>query len=422
MKISAEEISFSSLIEIESFCNELELFGIVQFVEPIKDNSDNILIKEKINVKESALKKLETMDGHYKPEFRVLVTKDLLNKIKRHITMLIYTRLKSAENIFIRYLYDEGRPVKNFILHSFSQKRLTLAVFKVARERTNFFYHCADLGLLSLGIVLQKSLKIRFIHRNSFLAGFLCDFALADGDEWRHPPLQESDRRALAQKCSSFISRFGVTPELAAAIRNHTISFANPAGETVSIDEAVNNAGAKSIFDDMFEENKTEEIDDVEISDEAAKEQKNDEMMELIVTETLRIAKYVDETTKKIIEPEHFAEQLVYMVAYNAARGYFHNDLVEPLLKQFRAYEEIARRMIKIAGIEKKCVHPPSAWAYPKPRATQVLCKDRIFDCPNLVFGWDINIVSPQESFGWIGTPLDIGSYPKCTLEKELDT
>jgi hypothetical protein len=108
------------------------------------------------------------------------------------------------------------------------------------------------------------------------------------------------------------------------------------------------------------------------------------------------------------------------MVAYNGARGFFHKDLVELIIERFREYEAIARRMIKVAAVEKSCLYPDSAWAYPKPRAAQVLCRHFKTGCPKLESGWDIHVVSPTEAYGWLGTPLAAGNYPKCALERDL--
>ena len=75
----------------------------------------------------------------------------------------------------------------------------------------------------------------------------------------------------------------------------------------------------------------------------------------------------------------------------------------------------------KIAQIENQCLHPPSAWAYPKPKASQVLCKNNHHTCPHYVSGWNISVISTQEAIGYIGTNLRPGSYPKCRLEKDLE-
>jgi len=416
MKISANEIVFSSLTEITEFCNELGLWGSFQFAEPIQDNSDNILIKEDINIKESAIRKLETMEGGYKPNFKVKVTNPILKIAAEKIADIIKNRLKEPDNAFIALLYENSVPnYRAFISNSIRPRKIVLTLYKLLKEKSVFFGHIADLGLLCLGVIMQKPVKVRFIHRNAFLVGLLADMALVETGEWMMPVEDEKTRAMLADRCATFLPPFEVRPEVIAAVRNHTVKATIPIGGESPIDSVIESRGLGSdgsVFDSILEGG------DEPSSSGPAEE---DELMTIMLTESMRIARYISDTNKKITERDHLAEALVYFLAYNTAKGLFHKEMVEPLLRKFRAFEEEARRLMKIGLVEKKCLYLPSAWAYPKPRATQILCQNRVYDCPNLVSGWDIHVISPQEAFGWIGAPLGAGNYPKCSLEKELE-
>ena len=109
------------------------------------------------------------------------------------------------------------------------------------------------------------------------------------------------------------------------------------------------------------------------------------------------------------------------MFAYNVEKKNFDQEIANPMIDCFRQYEKVIKRIRKIAKIENLCIHPPSAWAYPKPKAAQVLCKNNHHTCPHYVSGWNISVVSTQEAIGYIGTNLKPGSYPKCRLEKDLE-
>ncbi|WP_040918170.1 hypothetical protein [Leptonema illini] len=72
---------------------------------------------------------------------------------------------------------------------------------------------------------------------------------------------------------------------------------------------------------------------------------------------------------------EHAAEEISYRSAYNAKKGHFSLKVVDPILRIFKEYELEIRCMMKVAELEQRCLYLPSAWAYPKPRATQMICR-----------------------------------------------
>ncbi|MFN3603436.1 MAG: hypothetical protein ACK4UJ_01865 [Leptonema sp. (in: bacteria)] len=122
----------------------------------------------------------------------------------------------------------------------------------------------------------------------------------------------------------------------------------------------------------------------------------------------------------KIEDREYLFEEISFRVAYTAKLGYFNYELLKPILNKFKELELEMRNLILIADVEKKCLYPPSAWAYPKPRATQIICREHRVYCPYIKLGWDLYVTKEQEPYGWIGTSLKIGNYVKCRLEDEL--
>jgi len=140
-----------------------------------------------------------------------------------------------------------------------------------------------------------------------------------------------------------------------------------------------------------------------------------------LLTEAMKIARFIKETHKKLENSkEDIVEQLLIMFTYNTEKGIFLKELAYPIIARFKEFKSTVSRIRKIAELENRCVNPPSAWAYPKPKATQILCKNKVYGCKYFVGGWDISIVNPQTALGYLGVPLNPGSYPKCKLEKEL--
>ncbi|MBX7057145.1 MAG: hypothetical protein K1X75_03695 [Leptospirales bacterium] len=415
MKITPDVIQLESLEELNGFVADLELNGQFQFAQPVLDNSENVLIREGIVVKPAMLQRLESMAGQYKPHFQVSVTKELLLAIRARLAPAFFDQLRGPRAEFVRCLFEYTRHnYRNYVKNAIRDPRLLLAVYRLSRERPEFFAHAATLAMLSLGILLQTNARRRMIHIKAFQAGLTADFGLAESDEWRSPAGDVDAQRKRAQRSIKNLAGFELGPEIIQAIQNHPIDIRSPQISSVQFGAAPDAAPDVNFFDDPASDG------DAPV-ESPGPHADFDAVSAEILTECLRLARFIDDTARQISDLGHFAEELVYMTAYNAARGYFHTDFIAPLLRVFQEYESGARRLMKVAEIEQRCKHPPSAWAYPKPRAAQILCRDHRDECPWIVRGWDIHVISPHDAYGWIGVDLPAGNYSKCQLNEELE-
>lgn len=408
VRIAPEFIAFDSLPELNQFLAEEAMLNGFQLAEPIKDNAGNVLIKEQIVVKESALKRLETMEGNYTADFKVMVTQDLVKQLRASLSKDLLALLSKPDMGLVRHLFDSTRVhYQPFVQNALSTGMLVLTFYKQRHENPEFFEHAGKLGLLTLGTIVQKQFGLPRLHRYAFLSGFLADVALANSTEWSGP-IAEHRRVDLAKQASGVAQRLAMPGEIVRALRDATVLVDKPSADATPLEilDPSEPAAGRTASDTP--------ADEPESLPSAV-----DPVAAQALTEVLRLALFVHESWKQL-SAEKDVERLISMVAYNGARGYFHKDLVELMIERFREYELVARRMIKIAEIEGKCLYPASAWAYPKPRAAQILCRHFETSCPKLVGGWDIHIVSPQEAYGWLGTVLDAGTYPKCQLESDL--
>ncbi len=426
MKITSEGLTFYTLKDFDIFLRDYNLMGQITLSEPILDNNGNILYKDQIPVKESVIKRLEEMPGQFKSLFRVPLNQQLIRSLERWISSRALQELNHNQNMFIVRLYESTRhPYANYIRHALhGNTSLTLTLFKVSREKKKFFDHIIQLALLTLGILIQKGYRIRYINRNAFLAGLASDLALSSTNFWKVPPDDDAARKNLAKQCADLAGRFRLAPEIVSAIERHFVIAGEPVLNEPVIDSSLVSL-SNSYFDEfLHEEGPEDEGDEKGGSADTRLNSASDatySQAKLLITESLKLAKYITTTISRIEDKDHYAEELVYMISYNASKGYFHKDIILPILRQFREFEIEARRIMKIAEIENKCIHPPSAWAYPKPRASQVLCRLNMNECPKLEAGWDMHVVSRQQAVGWIGANLEPGVYSKCSLESELE-
>ncbi|MCB1324182.1 MAG: hypothetical protein H7A21_02800 [Spirochaetales bacterium] len=409
MQIEENAITFLSLNEFVRFSTDMGLIGLVQLEEPVLDNSDNVLIKEGVFVKATALSRLEEMEGHYRPHFKVAMNNNLIRELRKFVAGEMLDLLKEKDNRFIAHLLEKStRRYRSIMESAFIGTRFLLHIYRLSQENGCFFAHISELALLALGLALISPVKEKFVHRFSFLAGLGCDLDLESDDEYLNRAEDYATRNALNLRSARAADGYELPEAVSEAIATHAIDFDRPHYKPFRMEPGA-------------ELPEPEEPGEVSILDEephlsAAQR----EFSNAIVTELLRLARYVHDTSKKL-SGEDFAEQLVYMIAYNGERGFFHPDLTMTVVKVYREFEAGARKMMRIAAIEKKCLFPPSALAYPKPKATQILCRNNHQECSLIVRGWDMNVVAPMEAYGWLGETLAVGSYPKCMLAGELE-
>lgn len=343
------------------------------------------------------------------------MTNELTSRIKKALTAEIMPGIQKSRNEFISILYNNDQSsvvsMESLINSSFYTNDLVLVLYKIMLEQYDFFQHIVSMGLICLGTVVQRSYNIKLIHRYAFLTGLFSDVIFFNTDYWRKSNLDDTLMGKLAKMNAQIAQNVNMPAQIISAIQNHIVRGIYVVDKPDPMDFNILNANP-------FLESVPREtgggddygLVDNEYFDEAVK----------ILTESLKITRFIGETYKRISGGDNVAEKLLVMFCYNVEKGIFDKGISNPMIDRFREYEKIVARTRKIAELENRCIHLPSAWAYPKPKATQILCKNKVLECPNYVSGWDINVVTAQEAVGYVGTALKPGAYPKCKLEKEL--
>ncbi len=418
MKITSNGLEFLEFTEFKNFAVDYDLLGSVSLSEPIVDKNGNILIKEKVAIKENMLKKLEAMDGNYIPSFKLAMSKDLMKMLRMVLSKAIVNRIEDKRNEFIFHLYEQNAErmasLKGIIQNSFYSKPLALGFFRILLNHKEFFNHLADFGLLSLGAVIQKKYSYKMVHRFSFLAGLCADIGVSKEGLYKQTfvgkPLTMASSLAV-----DIMRALSLPEEVISAVNSHPVSnFEIPGAVMAEFDPE--SLKKHELNQDLLSGSGIE--DDGSDDEEEAGEYAEDTAA--VTLESLKIARYIIENLKVTSDKEHVSEKLLIMFTYNTEKGIFKKDLADPMIDRFKEFDLAIKRIRTIAEIENKCKFPSSAWAYPKPKAAQILCKDRNYQCPWIVNGWDLRIIAAQDPFGYIGTSLNVGTYPKCALEEEL--
>ncbi len=411
MIIKSDGIEFKELKVFSRFVYDNDLIGIIQLSEPLKDKTGSILIKEHVNIKESAIKKLESIEGQFEPILKIRVTEELLSRLKEKLAVEIISRMEQSRVQITRYLYQSSSSntsnYKSFIYSSINKPWLVLYLYDLMYYKLDFFHYIVDMAVLVLGVVIQKSYSFRYVNRYALLSGLLADILLSETEDWKYPYSSDAELAFVSNLISSIAQRLFLPEEIYIPLQKQVITGIYAENAKPLDMEAVRKSPLMTL-------NLTQTNSETEVENESKAD------CIYIVTESLKIARFIMECNKKIDDKEKISERIILMLTYNTVKGTFDPVIAEPVIQCFKEYEKVVRKIRKIAELENRCLRPPSAWAYPKPNATQILCKDKVLTCPYFLSGWDINIISPQSAFGYVGTTLMPGNYPKCKLEKEL--
>ncbi len=412
MKFQKDELLFDSPALFRAFINDLDLVSKIRFSRPVTDSSGKVMIREEILVKPAVLSRLHELEGVYALPLALRISDDIVRQMRLHIATSILRELNRSEHSFIKQLFpDDSRQHHSHVLHAFEDRTLVLLSYRLLEEKPEFFRHLAVAGLLTLGIVSQQNIQAPFVNRHAFLAGFTHMLGLVDLEDWQLIPTSDDERQRRLERGALLVNRMSFVHGLSDVIRAAFF----PVEQAQQVEPRFG-----GILHEVLPGAKAEPASAAG-KDAADFSRQIHPRSRYLLSETLRIARFLYET---LINPAdgsaHTPESLLQRLAYNMARGYFHEGLVRAVLRRFNDIDPEIKRLTVLARIEKKCLHGGHAWAYPKPQATQILCGGSVLCCPHLQMGWTTKMVAPQRAYGRIGPPLPAATYYKCQLEREL--
>ena len=417
MIIGREDIQFSSGEEFYNFVYNNDLYGVVQLREPIVDISGAMLVKDKVALNEGIIRKISNMEGRYISILKALITPGLVDKLAGRIAKEA-TSIVETKNSFVNQLYEKSPSSGNYksiIEKACSQPRVSLYLFKILSEKRAFFNHILTNGLLSLGTILQKEEAVKSLHRYTFLAGLFSDICLIDTDYWESPITEGEQINRLCKISSNLIEKLGLSLIIRSALNELNLSALKiDSPHPIFIEPGAIDSESGLLNDmDLFKSLSTEDSDKID-------EREYRKFVDSVI-ESLKISKFIEAFSKRFEGSDNAIELLILSFAYNTEKGYFSKEMGEIMISHFKEYDGLVKKVRKVASIENMCPYEESAWAYPRNEPAQILCRKKVYECKNVETGWDICIVSEKEAYGYLGTNLLPGIYPKCALESQLE-
>lgn len=453
-------VILNSYYELLMFCEDFSLYGSVELSAPLEDANGHVLIQSGVVLRPQHFARLQELDGRYDPRFELKMVAEIHRNMREFVIREISASGSRLSAGFTNHLAEMVPGSLTGLMQAALDRPglVQLLYYLLVRDR-EFFRHLANLATLALMIAAIHPGAPRYGRRHAFLAGLCADLALGDSGAWQFPIIGGAAKLQSSGVAARFAGKLLRLPaETVEAIASHPVSIPDNdiepavaparAAETVAelidgeyyreiarflAEEAERSERSASTEDSSREDGDPEsenisgdnpehfEENPRANSKEPPEEEAAAEARAHFVLHVLRMARYLDDISRRFRDPEEFTEQAVYMIAYNAGKNVFDKSIANAIVRAFEKYRVKANRVSQIAAIENECLHPPSALAYPRPLdASQIMCQHNVTGCEHYIPNWGIHIVAPMNAFGWLGVLLQPGEYPKCALGAKL--
>ncbi|MEM7181900.1 MAG: hypothetical protein AAF518_13365 [Spirochaetota bacterium] len=406
MKLKPNSLEFHELGDFLTFVDAYHLANSIQLKNELTFDNGETLLRAGSVITDSIIKRLIEKEDKFEHYFQVQLSGVFIEKINSILANAIFKRITTGHNPITNHLLsntDRMVDYQGIIQNSLFRPAITMTLFYFYKEARDFFHYLTDMGALCLSIILQEEYNLKFINRYAFLAGLFKDIPFAGTKEWKRQNFNEATYIELAKAASFLGDKIELPYEVISAIEFPVLVIMEEAkSEYIDVDKLRENP----FFENVVRDAPMEETE------------QSAQIIETLV-EALKITKFVSEVHNRLMQEKNSDGKLLTMFKYNIEKGFFTNELAHKIVEKFKKYEELLDGIRTVAAIEKACPFQ-SAWAYPKPRSTQVLCQKRVTKCPLCIPGRDINIVQRLSPYGYLGVALEKGYYPKCKLEEKL--
>lgn len=365
-------------------------YAAISLQSPLKDINGNLLVQAHRPLTEkfvSALRERERsseLNTLYELENSENLKNSVAEKLGRHLQQKLNTiEFSFIEQIFGKKNFPLQTVLKTALKNDFFMAQMLVAL----RKKEAVLEHSIEITLYALVLLLQaleeSSLSLLTVMLQ---AALLHDMAIKDIHNWQwedsfeEEPQEEHDRLT-----SSDIPDHELYQKIAPIINGHN-----------------------------------------HLADTAVEDHSNWQGLEpKLMHYVLNLVEFFFYCKRKFSgsagEGKSETAQIFYKIAYHAEKGAFPQSLVSLLESHHRKYSSVFAYAKKIAQIENSCPHNNLAVAYPKPKVTQVLCRDNTPECKFRQVSQPINIIQNDKEIQLrLGVPLNKGWHSKCVLGEQI--
>ncbi|MDH5718712.1 MAG: hypothetical protein OEZ22_13890 [Spirochaetia bacterium] len=392
MQFENNNIFTTKLSDIIAFANFLGKYEAIALHQEIKDKNGNILISAKRPLNENLVKSLLKRDLDNLGEISLVISNTLRDAIAERIYKEFQKIVNLGEFSFPAYLFEKkSLDLKRIIKVTIRNHFFLGYLIKIIFENKNIKNHLIEVSAIAVGLManlVNKNYKYGHFMR-LFQAAILHDYSITNNPNWEEEENFEGKTQHDIQSAHA-ISGNELSSDISEMILNHN--------------------HLKQSFK----------------KDESAKEE--EEWFEnpvILSSVILNLVEYYTHAKRIISQQKGNKDEMTlvsYQIALQTEMGFFPIRLLRLFESYFTKYTKFFKYGEEIAIIQNACQYKKYALAYPKPKATQILCKNSKVTCEEFrLYGQPLMVVVP-ESDTWIrlGENIPPGWHDKCKLSLKL--
>ncbi|MDH4263449.1 MAG: hypothetical protein OEV78_10440 [Spirochaetia bacterium] len=385
MQFLENHFEVSDLIEIIKLARFVEKYEVLTVKNEIKTVQGNILIQNGRNLTENLVKSLQARTDLAKDIFIIQNSENLKMSIVNRIHKEYLKKMDLSDYSFCAFLINKNpldfrRILRGSLNNGFFLGFLT----DLFMNNYEILPHLIEVSLTSIGLLSNtKDDEIDYSdYIKLFQASILHDFTLTKDRQWQKSDSFENDNNHDRESAMS-ISDKNLPPDISEIILAHN---------KLQV-KYINNSELKWYGSKL----------------------------ELLIG-ILNLSEYY--TYIKRLRQENLDNEMaivLYQLSLITEKGYFPLHLLGLFEAYFSKYSKIFKYGQQIGKIEGMCVKESKiAAAYPKPRSTQLLCKNSTIPCEHRIYNLPLKVVTDKKIGSSIFEVLTTGWYDKCKFAIHL--
>jgi len=385
MEFVEDHFEAQDINDIILFAKFLERYDTLSLKNEVKTEQGNILIQSERNLTENLVKNLITRTDLAKDVFIINNNENLKMAIVNRISKEFDRKMDLSDYSFCSFLVQKSPLDFRRILRGSVNNNYFLGFMtNLIMNNYDITNHIIEIALMSIGLLNNtKDPNIDYSDLiKLFQASILHDCTIVMNKQWKDEDtfqVENSHDRDSAMAISD--KKFA--PEVAEIILAHNKLQNKYSGRN----------------EEKWYNNK----------------------LELLIS-ILNLSEYYT-YIKRIRQSENDNEMttVLYQLSLITEKGFFPRQLLGLFEVHFSNFASIFKYGQQIGKVEKMCVLKTSlASAYPKPKSTQVLCKNNTQPCEYRISSQPLKVVSEKKIGANITEVLNSGWYEKCKFGVHL--
>lgn len=390
INFSDESITITSIAELMRLSQIVGGLQNLSLEHPVADEKKNVLIAAKRPLRENLLTALENRKDIANWLFVIEKSSTLRLALEQKISLEIEKKLTLADFSFAAWLLHRTKiDIFQILRSALNNDFFLITLLKIQYEELPIWPHLLEMALLAVGLFADCEKNPKFHDAvTAFMAAILHDYSIIEERNWEMRDIFPSEGHDIE---SAALLKTKKIPEYIPQIIRDTNKLTER-------------------FRD-YNENQVKWLpNSIELL----------QAIILVCEYYLYCKRNFSQAIGLNSENSDFSDVL-FQLGLETQRGAFPNLISQKFQHHYERFSNFFEYGQKIAKLEQSCKFQKYALAYPKPRATQVLCRDFHVVCPLRLATQQVTVLqAANQVINRFGENLPPGNYDKCRLSEDL--